>query len=85
MSRYFLILDGVNVIGKSVYDGDTSKADLLMKKDAGEYAYREVDNEAFDSTPINQEQTKVDPEWQTAKSSGIQASLDFLASKLGLQ
>lgn len=83
--RYFLILDGSNVVGKNVYSGDDEKADTLVLRDAGNFVAQEVSCDTFDQTPLAAKASPDQAEWLAAKAGGPDQAIDFLAKRLGLE
>lgn len=83
--RYFLILDGSNVVGKNVYSGDDEKADAMALRDAGNFVALEVSYDVFEETLIAPKASPDQAEWLEAKAGGPDQAITFLAKRLGLE
>lgn len=81
-----LISDGINVIGKSVYDGDDSESEKLiaeLQASNPSISYEIVDKQVFSDTSIKTKSI-TNTDWQTAKKDNGTAIL-FIAKQIGLE
>lgn len=84
--RLVIVKNGVDVVGKEVYEGDDAKIDAIISQariSNPTLTYEEVDTAAFDSETVVLGQDQQD--WKSEKAKGTKEAIDFLAKKLGLE
>lgn len=84
--RYFIVKDGVTVVGKDAYEGDDEKIDSLIaeyKTQNPKFTVSEIDQETSDATQMTMPRTKLD--WQSAKQLGTDSAISYIAKQLGLE